>query len=98
MLEYGQKACAGAPAPEHLHAAQHNLAREPAALSPQVSPVQIREDAAVLLDQADEVLDLDLKSDEPISGVVRHDSPYGPAATSSGRSLPLSLCCLAVRL
>ena len=98
MLEDGGRARAGAPAPEHLHAAQHELARKPASLSLEVSPVQIGEDAADLLDHADEVLDLDLKGNKPISGVIRHDSPHGPAAASMDRVLPLSFCCLVVLL
>src|SRR5215207_8616657 len=75
MLEHREKACTSAPAPKHLHAAHQELAHEPASLSLEVSPVQIGEDAADLLDHADEVLDLDLKGNQPISGVIRHDCP-----------------------
>jgi hypothetical protein len=77
MLEDGGRARAGAPAPEHLHAAHHELAGPPAALSLEVRLVQIRENAADLLDHANEVIDLDLKGHEPVSGVIRHDSPTG---------------------
>jgi hypothetical protein len=98
MLEHREKACTSAPAPKHLHAAHQELAHEPASLSLEVSPVQIGEDAADLLDHADEVLDLDLKGNKPISGVIRHDCPRGPAAASMDCSLPLSLCCLVLLL
>jgi hypothetical protein len=46
MLEHRKEARAGAPAPEHLHAAHHELAGPPAALSLEVRLVQIRENAA----------------------------------------------------
>jgi hypothetical protein len=66
MLEHGEQTCTGSTRADHLCCTEKWLAREPATLSLEVGLLQIGKDAAVHLDHTDEVLDLDLKRNQPI--------------------------------